>query len=81
MVQEERPEALVVPPEALFTNSESPSVLLVEDGKVKHTPVSLGLKTDTAVQITEGVKEGDLVVISGGNHLQTGNSVEVSVRK
>lgn len=81
MVQEERPEALVVPPEALFTNSESPSVLLVEDGKVKHTPVTLGLKTDTAVQITEGVKEGDLVVISGGNHLQTGNSVEVSVRK
>lgn len=77
IVRQEAENALVVPVDAVIKESEA-KVLLVKDGKIKETPVKIGIETDSVLQITEGVAEGDIVVISGGRLLKHGDAVEVS---
>ena len=55
--------ALVVPYNAVFGSGEEKYVYIVEgDAKIK-TAVTTGTETDAYVQITNGVKEGDVVYV------------------
>lgn len=51
------------------------TVLVAEDGKAKIVHVTVGLTADKLVSISQGIKEGDIVVISGGKSVKDGDRV------
>ncbi len=59
-----RDNILMVPTRAVRTQSNNKYVLVVEDGKSVAKPVTIGLSGDTMVEITQGLVEGEQVVVS-----------------
>lgn len=78
VVVERREKALGVPSEAFFIKDGVQQVYVVKKGKAVLTPVTLGLRGDTLVEITKGVVAGDVVVTRGRNKLEEGSDVKVS---
>ncbi len=59
-----RHAVLVVPVEAVRgATSADPSVLVLEGTKTAPRAVAIGIRTETAVEITKGLAEGDMVVV------------------
>ena len=56
-------DALVVPANALYSDSNGRYVYRIEDGKRVRAQVTTGRATTTLVQITDGLEEGDLVYV------------------
>jgi HlyD family secretion protein len=57
---------LVLPKEAVTTQDGKASVLLLKNGGTVVQPVTTGIEDDIDVEITEGLQEGDEVVIPEG---------------
>jgi len=66
--------ALVVPQKAILDNKY---VFLVEGNKAVKKEVLLGLKNAELIEIKEGLKEGDRVIIEGNYGLAEGAEVEI----
>ncbi len=67
-----------IPSTALVQTGSQPQVWIVgEDGAVHLTPVTVARYDSDAVLISEGLKDGDLVVVSGVNSLAEGQVVKV----
>ncbi len=62
MTVAEAADVLVVPTEAVNASTDGDFVYVIENGTVKEKNVQLGISSATHVEITEGLKEGDLVV-------------------
>lgn len=60
---DKRESTLVVGLAAVREEGGTASVLVVEDFTVKVQPVKLGLRTQTEVEILQGLKEGDQVMV------------------
>lgn len=69
-----RDDALTVPQRALLNNSY---VLVVEGNKAVKKNVTTGLKNTDMIEITSGLKEGDLVIVEGNFGLAENSPVEV----
>ncbi len=71
-----REKALVLPQAALRGSlvDDASSVLLLQDGRALARAVRLGLRTLDAVEVLDGLKEGD-TVLRGGADLQAGDRV------
>jgi HlyD family secretion protein len=66
-----------VPKSAVLYRTEGTSVQVVRrDNVVETRRVRVGLFSDAAVEIREGVKEGDLVVANAGTSLHDGDKVK-----
>jgi HlyD family secretion protein len=65
VVLENRPDALSVRRGPFLDNSAGRSVWVIEDGLARKREVTLGSVSIERVEITSGVSEGDVVVISG----------------
>jgi multidrug efflux pump subunit AcrA (membrane-fusion protein) len=75
------PDAIVVPVVALFQDQgvDRYHVFVVaQDGKAHRTDIKVGLRDHDKIQVTEGLKVGDLVVTSGGYALSDGLAVHVA---
>lgn len=59
----ENPHALLVPIQAVFHTADGYAVHALVDGKVQQVPVKTGITTVTSVEITEGLKAGQQVVL------------------
>jgi membrane fusion protein, multidrug efflux system len=72
--------ALVVSPDAVYRDAEGISRVFVVDKKEEAhaVPVKLGIETKERVEILEGVKEGDTVILTGGYGL--GDTAHVQVK-
>ena len=57
--------ALLVPEQAIWPTGEQKNVYMVVDGKAKLVPVTLGVRRPGFVEVTNGLKEGDVVIVSG----------------
>lgn len=68
--------AVAVPVEAVVDKQGKKYVFKVVNGKAKLTPITVGIATDTQVEIVEGVKVGDKVVVSGVDKLKDGQGVK-----
>jgi len=77
LVLEEKPDALMVPEQALVPKGKAQLVVRIEDGKATYTPVRIGQRQDGLVEIVDGVKAGDQVVTAGQIKLQPGKPVQV----
>lgn len=68
--------ATVVPVDAIVEKSGKKYVFKVVDGKAQLTKVTLGLTSQDKVEIVEGLKNGDKVVIKGVEKLKDGQGVK-----
>ena len=69
---------LTVPRGAVFTRDGQSYCLLVRDGKVVETKVTVGLETDGDAEIVSGLTPDDLVITGGVTSLKNGQSVVVA---
>ncbi len=66
--------ALAVPQKAVL---EGTYVFVAENGKAVKREVTLGLKNTTMIEVLDGLKEGDLVIVEGNFGLIEGTPVEI----
>lgn len=72
----ERPDALVVPDEAVFAEGAQNFVYVVKpDSTVARTPVSLGLRDSSRVEVAHGLTAGQRVVTAGHQKIFEGAHV------
>lgn len=68
-------DAIAVPVTALKTSGSQTSVMLVQDGTVSQRMVKIGIRDAGYVQITDGLKAGDLVVLKAGAFVRDGDHI------
>jgi len=73
-----RPDATVLPEDAIQPLQGSNLVWLVADGRVTQREVELGVRTPGFVEVI-GVAPGEQVVVSGGERLTIGGEVRATV--
>ncbi|HEU4575543.1 MAG TPA: efflux RND transporter periplasmic adaptor subunit [Chitinophagaceae bacterium] len=59
------PNAVIIPTQAVIPQARGKKVILYENGAAKFVDVTTGVRDSATIQITEGVKKGDTVVITG----------------
>ena len=71
-------DTLVVPIVSLLYEGEEIKVFVVEGNRAKERPVKAGQKYGEMMGITEGVKEGETVVVAGQQNLSEGVKLNVA---
>lgn len=79
MVARQRPDAVVIPEQAIWPQGEKLFVYLVVEGKAALTPVVTGERFDGKVEIREGLEPGSTIVTEGQLKIRNGMTV-VDVR-
>ncbi|MFP7721552.1 efflux RND transporter periplasmic adaptor subunit [Lysobacter sp. A3-1-A15] len=74
---DQRANALTVPRIALLDGEGDPAVFVVRGGKAMRVPVKLGYVDGQWVEVREGIKPGEQVVVAGKAALRDGNKVQV----
>lgn len=70
--------ALVMDRRALIPNTDGTAEVFVIDGGIaRRRLVRLGLESGAVIEVRDGVKEGDLVVVRGAERLSDGSAVRV----
>jgi membrane fusion protein (multidrug efflux system) len=59
------PKTILLPTEAVIPDLKSSLVYVAHNGIAVARPVKTDLRTDTKIQVIEGLKPGDSVVVSG----------------
>jgi RND family efflux transporter MFP subunit len=68
---------LSIPQTALMYDTDSAYVYLVHENKAVRQNVKLGEQIKQEIQITEGLKPGDIIVSAGTNKIQNDGLVQV----
>ncbi|MFM7629916.1 MAG: efflux RND transporter periplasmic adaptor subunit [Algoriphagus sp.] len=72
-------EALLVPAEAVIPELSGYKVFVVgADGTAEQRIIEIGTRTDTQVQVTSGLNEGDLVLTSGVMQVRQGMPIKAT---
>lgn len=71
-------DALLVPTVAVIPELNGHRLFRYENGKAVSIPVAIGTRTDTDVQIINGIEPQDTVITSGTLQLRSGSSVSIS---
>lgn len=74
---EQKPRT-AINPSALISCGDKQSVFLVKDNRVVETPVTLGEKLGDMVEVLNGVRAGDRVVLKPLDKLRNGMRIKVA---
>jgi RND family efflux transporter MFP subunit len=74
----EIPNALVVPPQAVNSTAKGKSLFIVEEGKAKSVAVHTGITDGRWIEITDGLKGEEDVVVVGKRQLLDQSPVHAS---
>jgi len=66
---------LAVPKKAIFPYDSGYAVWVIKEGTARIVPVKQGLKTNTAIVVTDGLQTGDAVILNAPGTLREGNKV------
>jgi len=75
MIDAGQRDAVGVPSTAVLYQNDTATVLAVLDGKVRERTVKPGLLAGDSVEIKEGLKEGEVVVMRAGSLLRSGDII------
>lgn len=75
----ERPDALVIPEEAIMPVGDQLLVNVIVDGKVDQREVILGKRLDGLVEVSKGLAVGDEVISAGWQKVSQGMAVRTKV--
>lgn len=70
-------DALAVPSEAIIPEMGKNIIYMYKDGKALPAEITVGLRTESHVQVLEGVNEGDTLITTGIMQLRTGMRVTI----
>ncbi|MBQ8501386.1 MAG: efflux RND transporter periplasmic adaptor subunit [Bacteroides sp.] len=68
-------DALAIPSEAIVPEMGMDKVFLYKSGKAQPVVITTGIRTESEVQVLEGLQVGDTIITSGTLQLRTGLSV------
>ena len=71
-------EGLAVPDDAIISEGARTFVYTVSDGQATRQTVSLGGSAGSLTEVTDGIDEGDRIVVTGWDNLRDGAPVEVA---
>lgn len=74
---DQRADALAIPRTALLDDGNAPAVFTVRAGKAVRTELKLGYIDGEWVEVRDGLREGDPVVVAGKAALREGSAVQV----
>ena len=77
LAAEVRPNAIVVPEEAIVPLQGANFVYVVQEGKASKRQVGLGIRAPGIAEIRSGLDSGDTVVVGGQERLQDGMPVMI----
>ncbi len=78
VIIERRPQAVVVPAMAVVTRPAGQVVYVLADANVIQRQVVLGERGDDWVEITSGLKAGEVIAIEGAHYLSDGVAVIIT---
>lgn len=81
MILERFPDAIKIPSEAVLTELTGSKVYVCRGGKAQMTQVTTGIRTDSEVQILQGVNPGDSLIVTGLLQLNNGAPVVTKKKK
>jgi membrane fusion protein (multidrug efflux system) len=81
MILERFPEAIKIPSESILTVIDGNSVFICKNGKAVTVPVKTGIRTDSEIQIIQGLTAGDSLITTGLLQLNNGTPVMVKKQK
>lgn len=71
-----RENALVAPEEAIVAEGPRQIAFIVKDGKIERRLVQIGQRQDGKVEITDGAKAGEIIVVRGVQRVRNGMPVQ-----
>ncbi|MGB2989295.1 MAG: efflux RND transporter periplasmic adaptor subunit [Candidatus Zixiibacteriota bacterium] len=74
---EQLPNAIVIPTESVIPEMSGEKVFICVDGKVRSVAVKTGIRTETGVQIVEGLNPQDTLVVTGLLQLTDDKAVQI----
>jgi membrane fusion protein (multidrug efflux system) len=78
LVLKETDNSILIPTEALIPVLKGQNVFIYQNGFAKTQPVETGARTDTQIEITNGLHDGDTVITTGIMQLKPGASVKIT---
>src|SRR3990172_8985333 len=78
IILSEKPQALVVPGEAVLEERGARFVFLVKGSQAFRKEVITGIAQEQDLEILDGLKEGDRVIVKGQESTKDGASVRVT---
>ena len=72
------PDAILIPSGAVIPQLEGNYVFVCRNGKAHSAPVTVGVRTDRDVQITDGLAAGDTLITTGLLQLTEGKAVALT---
>lgn len=76
VVRERRPDAVVLPKEAVIRELQKTYVFVADSGLAAKREVTLGLEEGAVVQALSGVEEGERVIVAGQGALKDGAAIK-----
>lgn len=74
---EQLPNAIVIPSESVIPEMNGEKVFICVNGKVRSVLVKAGIRTESSIQIVEGLNPQDTLVVTGLLQLSDGKAVEI----
>ena len=77
---EQRTGVVFVPVEAIVTAGTGPAVMIANGDRAERRTITTGITTDAGVEITSGIRPGELVITQGNIGLADGAMINAVVR-
>lgn len=77
IIRETRPDAVLLPRQAVLRELQSAHVFVAKNGTAEKRPVQLGLEEGERIEVLGGVKPGERVIVAGQGSLKQGSPVEI----
>ena len=77
VVLTEKPNALAVPREAILEEGAKRAVFVVEGNKALRKPVVTGIEENQLIEVVEGLRDGDKVIVRGQESLRDQSTIRV----
>ncbi|HWM90274.1 MAG TPA: efflux RND transporter periplasmic adaptor subunit [Thermoanaerobaculia bacterium] len=77
IIRESRPDAVLLPRQAVLRELQSAHVFVAKNGIAEKRPVQLGLEEGERIEVLGGVRTGERVIIAGQGSLKQGSPVEI----
>ncbi len=68
-------KALMIPTESIVAILKGQQVFTVKNGKATPTPIDIGIRTDSKIQVVKGLTEGDTVLTTGLMGIKPGANI------
>jgi membrane fusion protein (multidrug efflux system) len=70
-------QIIMVPQNVIIPESKNKQIVIVKNGTAKFVSVKTGYRTSSSVEITEGLKVGDSVIVAGMLFVKEGSKLKI----